>query len=138
MYSVLDLCVKTVSSFQDELGDLVAFEEKAGLSIDMKRVFVVSGSLGAVRGKHAHKELTQVLVCVHGACTVICDDGEHRKEFFLNGINQFLHVPPSIWAEQIYSEEGTVLMVLCDRLYDESDYIRNYDEFLHYRGLLEL
>lgn len=133
MNSVDDLSLINVPGFQDSLGILVAMEEQKEIPILLKRVFVVSGSAGSVRGKHAHRELTQVMACIHGSCTVICDDGLKRREFVLNRIDQLLCVPPGIWAEQNYSDEGTVLMVLCDLEYDEGDYIRDYDVFLEYR-----
>ncbi|MFC1536578.1 FdtA/QdtA family cupin domain-containing protein [Pseudomonadota bacterium] len=138
MSRVQQLRVAEASSFQDGLGQLVAFEENTNLPVGIQRVFVVSGNYGAVRGKHAHKQLTQVLACVHGECKVTCDDGESRREFSLTGINQVLQIPPGIWAEQEYMVEGTVLMVLCDLPYDESDYIRNYQEFLQYREGMKL
>ena len=133
MKSVDELYLAEVANFQDHLGNLTVFERQINLSAGIERVFVVSGSQGAVRGKHAHKQLTQVLACLHGECKIICDDGDSRREFELTESNQVLRVPPGIWAEQTYIQEGTVLMVLCDLPYDESDYIRNYDEFLRYR-----
>jgi len=137
MNSVHELRLIEMPGFQDSLGQLVAFEGQANLPIEIQRVFVVSANAGVTRGKHAHKQLTQVLACVHGECKVICDDGESRREFVLSGINQVLRIPPGIWAEQDYTQEGTVLMVLCDLPYDESDYIRIYDEFLQYRRELK-
>jgi len=125
--------VVTLPSFRDDLGELVALEERVDLPIGISRVFVVSGNSGVTRGKHAHKQLTQTMVCVHGACVVECDDGDERKEFVLDGADKVLTVPPGIWAEQMYSGEGTVLMVLCDLPYDESDYIRDYEEFIAFR-----
>ena len=133
MTSVHDLKLVEVSSFSDGLGDLVALEEEVDLPIRIKRVFVVSGSPGVTRGKHAHKQLTQILVCVHGSCKVLCDDGSSTKEFILDGIDQLLIIPPGIWAEQTYSTQNTVLMVLCDLPFDEGDYIRDREEFIAYR-----
>lgn len=133
MTSVDSLHVTILPKFRDILGDLVALEEKIDLPIEISRIFVVSGSLGVTRGKHAHKRLTQVLVCVNGACVIVCDDGDEKKEFILDDIGQVLTIPPGIWAEQIYSKEKTVLIVLCDFPYDEDDYIRNYEEFIAFR-----
>ncbi len=114
-------------------GKLVALEVGKDISLPIRRVFFVSGELGEHRGHHAHKVLTQILVCVNGLCTVICDDGANRKKFILDSSEKVLEIPPGIWAEQIYSRENTVLLVMCDYPFDEADYIRDYDEFIQYR-----
>lgn len=110
----------------------VTVMESANLPLDVKRIFIVKGNENEIRGRHAHRQVTQYLVCVHGACEVICDDGEQKKGFQLNAVNQALLLPPGIWAEQTYLEKDTTLMVACDALYDEADYIRDYAEFLQY------
>ena len=133
MNSIDDIRIKTVPRHTDNLGFLVSFEADAGFRIDFRRVFVVSGPVGATRGKHAHKTLTQVLVCLHGACRVTCDDGEAKQEVLLNSPEIALQVPPGIWAVQYYADPDTMLMVLCDMPFDEGDYIRDYDEFIAFR-----
>lgn len=108
--------------------------ESENLPLDVKRIFIVKGNEKEIRGRHAHRQVTQYLVCVHGACEVICDDGLQKKTFQLNAANQALLLPPGIWAEQTYLEKDTTLMVACDALYDEADYLRDYDGFLKFRN----
>lgn len=133
MNSISDIHVFTVPKFLDRQGYLVAFDAKSDLKISLRRVFVVSGHSGDIRGKHAHKSLTQILVCVHGACRVTCDDGMSKKEVTLDRPDIVLEIPPGIWADQYYYVPDSVLMVMCDLPYDESDYIRNYDDFIAFR-----
>lgn len=114
-------------------GKLVVLESSTSFAPDIQRVFVVTGKQAVTRGKHAHKKLTQILVCLHGVCRVTCDDGTTRQDVMLDRPDLALEIPPGIWAEQYYTEPDTILMVLCDLLYEESDYIRNYDDFLAYR-----
>jgi dTDP-4-dehydrorhamnose 3,5-epimerase-like enzyme len=128
-----DIRVVDVPCFPDRQGLLVAYNGMPDFGLDIRRVFVVTGHANSLRGKHAHKELTQILVCVQGACCVVCDDGAERREFVLDQANRALVVPNGIWAEQLYVEEGTVLVVLCDLPYDECDYIRDYDAYLAFR-----
>lgn len=116
-----------------ELGKLVVAEVGKEITVPIQRVFWVCGEPGVQRGSHAHKELTQTLVCVHGSCTVVCDDGEQRKEFLLDAPEKALEIPPKIWAEQTYSTSETILLVMCDLPFDEGDYIRDYKEFISYR-----
>lgn len=128
-----DIRVVDVPCFPDKQGQLVAYTGNSDFGMDILRIFVVTGHSNSLRGKHAHKALTQILVCVKGTCSVVCDDGVLRREFVLDQANRALVVPSGIWAEQRYVEDGTVLVVLCDLPYDESDYIRDYQAYLAFR-----
>jgi dTDP-4-dehydrorhamnose 3,5-epimerase-like enzyme len=120
--------------FLDKQGFLIAFDAASHFQINLRRVFVVSGHGGAVRGKHAHKALTQILVCLSGACRVTCDDGIATQEVLLDRPELALVIPPGIWAKQDYIDRKNVLMVMCDLPFDEGDYIRDYEEFMAFRG----
>lgn len=104
------------------------------IPFEIKRIFTVTANEDVTRGRHAHKECAQLLVALSGRCDVVCDDGTEKKTITLDSSEKGMLIPPSIWAEQTYAS-GTVLMVITDMIYDESDYIRDYDEFLKYRGL---
>lgn len=134
MKSIGDIRIMTLPKFLDKQGFLVAFDAATDFQINLRRVFVVSGHDGAVRGKHAHKALTQILVCLSGACHVTCDDGKARQEVLLDRPELAIEIPPGIWAEQRYIAPNSVLMVLCDLPFDEGDYIRDYGEFIAFRG----
>lgn len=134
MKSIGDVRVVNLKRHADRHGFLVGYEAATHFQVDLRRVFVVSGHGGAVRGKHAHKELTQILVCLSGACRVTCDDGEARQEVLLDRPERALVIPPGIWATQHYIEPTNVLMVLCDLPFDEGDYIRDYVKFKAFRS----
>lgn len=85
---------------------------------------------GASRGAHAHRELEQFLICVSGALDVYLDDGYEKRTVHLNRANEGLYIPPMIWASEGNFDTGTVYLVLASRPYDESDYYRDYDQFL--------
>jgi len=114
-------------------GDLVVAQQGKELSFASVRLFTVRGNKGAVRGRHAHKRCTQFLICVHGEIDVECDDGSGKRLTVLDRGNKGLLIPPSIWSTETYCTDGAVLAVLCDRLYEEDDYIRDYDQFLTWR-----
>lgn len=82
------------------------------------------------RGEHAHRECMQFMVCTHGECHVIVDDGQHREEFCLNRPTFGVLVPPMVWAVEHLHSDDSVLMVLASHSYDSEDYIRDYGEFL--------
>ncbi len=64
---------------------------------------------------------------------MICDDGNTQIETLLSPGNEAVLVPFGIWAEQDYMKDNSVIIVFCDQSYDESDYIRNYDEFIKWK-----
>ena len=82
------------------------------------------------RGFHAHKNLRQVAVCVAGSCRFILDDGTKKEEVVLNSPATGLLIQGIVWREMHDFSSDCVLMVLADKYYDESDYIRKYDDFL--------
>ena len=100
----------------------------------VKRTFIVNSSIKTTRGRHAHKELTQFLICVNGICEVICDDGYSKKKFILDSPNKILKIPNQIWAEQHYLVKNTSLLVMCDDVFREEDYIRDYEKFREFRA----
>lgn len=124
-----------IRNYPDVNGNLAFVEGGKDLPFAIARVFYVYGvHPGDLRGQHAHRACHQFLICVHGSVTVTCDDGAAKKTFELNSPLVGLHIPPTIWAEQRYASSEAMLMVLADRLFDETDYIRDYGAFKAYRG----
>lgn len=82
-----------------------------------------------VRGEHAHRTLHQFLMCVHGSCCVIADDGANRREFRLSEPTTALYLPPLTWSVQYKHSSDAVLLVVASAPYDAQDYIRDYEEF---------
>ena len=122
--------LRDISNYSEENGHLIFIEGTNDIYFSIERVFVVYASLGQIRGQHAHKECSQFLVCLHGEVVVKCNDGKSSSMFLLKNPTQGILIPPGIWAEQVYKEENSILMVLCDREYNEGDYIRDFNEFL--------
>lgn len=89
------------------------------------------------RGAHAHRQCSQFLVCTHGECHLLVDDGENREEFCLNRPTFGVLVPPMVWAVEHLHTPDSVLMVLASHAYEPSDYIRDYAEFLDHIRIRE-
>ena len=87
---------------------------------------------GIVRGYHAHKSLEQILICIHGSCKILLDNGKEKKIVPLEKPYEGLYVANNMWREMYDFSADSVLMVLASELYDENDYIRDYDEFLKF------
>jgi dTDP-4-dehydrorhamnose 3,5-epimerase-like enzyme len=132
MPTVDDVREVTLPRFTREDGDLAVAEYGKQLPFQPLRLFTVSGNEGALRGQHAHRWCTQFLMCVHGTIEVMCDDGTYKRGFVLDCNDKGLLIPPGIWAEETYRSRG-VLAVLCDRLFEEADYLRDYAGFLAWR-----
>lgn len=117
----------------DERGQLVALEEFKDIPFNIKRVYYMYDTgKGVRRGFHAHKRLQQILVCIHGSCKVLLDSGTEKKNVPLEKPYEGLYISNDMWREMYDFSPDAVLMVLASELYDESDYIRDYDEFLKF------
>ena len=117
----------------DERGQLVALEEEKDIPFKIKRVYYMYDTRkGVRRGYHAHKSLEQILVCVHGSCKILMDNSVEQEVVFLDKPYEGLYIGNDIWREMFDFSEDAVLLVLASEYYDESDYIRNYDEFLKF------
>lgn len=115
----------------DDRGQLVALEEFKDIPFEIKRVYYIYDTLSDVRrGFHAHKNLEQILICIHGSCKILLDNGHERKIVPLEKPYEGLYVANNMWREMFDFSPDAVLLVLASELYDESDYIRDYDEFI--------
>lgn len=121
---------------EDIRGDLCVADWKKDIPFEPKRVFCVYNVPSVrVRGEHSHKECHQYLVCIHGAVSVVLDDGFNRAEYRLDRPWIGLYVPPGIWGIQYKYTPDAVLMVFASHEYNADDYIRDYDTFLQEKRL---
>ena len=121
-----------VPNFADVRGSLTALEHGRGVPFEPRRVFLVHG-VGSrhVRGEHAHRVCEQFLVAVNGSLSVMIDDGRQREEVRLSDKSVGLYLAPGTWGVQYKFSPDCILMVLASHPYDDADYIRDYDDFLH-------
>jgi len=127
----MDYKLVNLQKLGDSRGSLVALEVGKNIPFDIKRVYYLFETLpDVIRGLHAHKALKQLVIPVRGSCKFLLDDGFERVEVSLNDPAVGLILESLIWREMYEFSEDCVLMVLADMHYDETDYIRNYDEFL--------
>lgn len=123
----------------DERGNLSFVEDNRHIPFEIKRVYwLYDVPGGASRGAHAHRELYQLIIAASGSFRVTLDDGRNKESFFLNRSYQGLLVPPGIWRDLDDFSSGAVCMVLASELYDAKDYIRDYEEFLKFKGESDL
>lgn len=127
----MDIKLIPLQAHGDERGSLIALEKDSNIPFEIKRVYYMFNTLKNVRrGLHAHRNLKQVAIAVRGSCRFVLDNGKERIELLLDNPAQGLLIDSCIWREMYDFSQDCVLMVLADSHYDESDYIRNYDEFM--------
>ena len=118
----------------DPRGNLTVAEQMKNVPLEVKRVYwTYDVPAGERRGGHAHKECVEFIIAVSGSFTVTLDDGKgNRKDFHLNHPWEGLLVPTGIWRTLEDFSSGAVCLVLASELFDEDDYLYEYDEFLEY------
>ena len=101
------------------------------VSFDIKRIYYISDvPAGKIRGNHAHKSLAQLLVAINGSLEVTLDDGSSKNTYTLDSPNQAIYIEPGLWRTVEKFSPGTICLVVSSELYDESDYIRDYDRYI--------
>ena len=114
----------------DKRGSLVVLEADFTVPFEVKRVYYIFGTkFGVSRGFHAHRALQQVAICVNGKCRMSLDDGKRREDVWLDSPTKGLLIGDMVWREMHDFSPDCVLLILANQHYNESDYIRNYDEF---------
>jgi len=122
----------------DQRGSLVAVEigMMKDIPFDIKRVYYIYHTDKDVsRGYHAHKKLKQVAICVAGKCRMVLNDAMNREEIWLDSPTRGLLIEDMVWREMHDFSEDCVLLVLASEHYDESDYIRDYEDFARQAGI---
>lgn len=120
---------------QNRSGNITAIENNVEIPFEAKRIFYLYDIPGGEsRGAHSHKECHQFLVAASGSFEVQLDDGKVKKTVMLNQPYRGLHIPPGIWASEVNFSSGAICLVIASHSYDESDYIRDYNEFLKFKN----
>jgi len=119
-------------------GNLTPVTSSEDIPFGIKRVFYLYDIPGGeARGAHSHKKCHQFLVAASGAFEVVLDDGRNKRTVTLNRPYFGLHIPPGIWASEQGFSSGSICLVLTSHKYDEGDYIRDYSEYIKYKGLVK-
>lgn len=115
-------------------GTISVAENKKQVPFDIKRVYYIYNldNSRAIRGKHAHKKLEQVLFCINGTCNIGLDDGENQQTIMLDKPHIGIYLGIELWHTMKKFSDNCILLVLASDVYGEKDYIRNYDEFTEY------
>lgn len=138
-YNVYDCNIIELDKHHSERkGNLTVVQNGVTLPFEVKRVYYIYDVPGGEsRGAHAHYCLSQLIVAASGSFSVCIDDGNVRRTFLLNRPYQGLFIPPGLWRSLEDFSSGAVCLVLASEHYDESDYMRDYSEFITFRQKLD-
>lgn len=134
---VTDCQIIGIRRYSDTRGYLSVVENGIDIPFEIKRIYYLYMIPEVARGAHAHKELQQLLIAISGSVDVIMDDGTNKQTFHLDRPWKGLLIPPGLWRDLENFSGGAVLMCLASEKYDAADYIRDYDEFLKFKGCKE-
>jgi hypothetical protein len=133
MTSIEDCNIIQLPRIYNRAGNITPVHNSIEIPFDVKRVFYLYDIPGGEsRGAHSHKACHQFLIAASGSFEVSLDDGTHQNVVQLNRPYYGLHIPPGIWASEINFSSGAICLVLASHTYNETDYIRDYNDFLAY------
>ena len=131
MIDVMGPKIIKINSIESSKGILSVVDKQNNLPFEIKRIFYVhSIPKNSKRGDHAHKKLKEFIWVINGEIEVITISKENsRAKFILSNPKEGLYIPEKIWSKQITITENSIYCVACSDYYDESDYIRDWEDF---------
>lgn len=132
--TVFDAKVLDLVRIDLDSGALTAINSNDEVPFNIKRVYYLYDVPNkSDRGAHAHKELKQLVVAGSGSFEIELNDGVNSKKFVLRQPDEGLLIPPGLWRDLRNFSGGGICMVLASDVYNESDYLRNYSQFLKFK-----
>jgi len=131
--SINDCVIIELPKIDNRAGNISPIHGNIDIPFEIKRIFYLYDIPGGEdRGAHAHRKCHQFLIAGSGSFNVLIDDGNNKRTFSLNMPYYGLYIPPGIWAAEMGFSSGANCLVLTSHVYDENDYIREYDNYLEY------
>lgn len=132
--SLKDIKIIDIPKIEDYRGNISVIEGNT-LPYLIKRVYYLYDVPStATRGGHAHIKLHQCLIALSGSFDVVLNDGSNKQVVTLNKPNKGLIIPNGIWREIENFSSGCVCLVLASEVYNEEDYIRDFNRFLSFKN----
>lgn len=121
---------------QDTRGNLTFLEHPDQIPFHIKRtywIYDVPG--GEVRGSHAFREQKEFIIALSGSFDIILNDGLEEVKYTLNRSYFGLYIPEMNWRRIENFSTNSLALILSDRIYNEKDYIRDFDSFINIRNV---
>ena len=133
--SISDCRIIDLPKFLDPRGNLSFAEQNNQIPFEIKRTYWIYDVPGGEnRGGHAFRETEEFIIALSGAFDVIVDDGNERKTFSLNRSYYGLYIPKGMWREMVNFSTNSLALEFASTVYDETDYVRDYNEYLKLKG----
>jgi len=132
--TISDVSFISLPKIEDFRGNLTFVEENADIPFAIERtywIYDVPG--GQVRGGHAFKKQQELIIALSGSFDVLVDDGNSKKTITLNRSYHGLYIPATLWREMENFSTNSLALVISSTLYSDSDYIRDYNDFLNFK-----
>jgi dTDP-4-dehydrorhamnose 3,5-epimerase-like enzyme len=113
-------------------GSLIIANAIQDIPFEIKRVYFINQLENSIsiRGKHAHRNLEQVIFCINGNFTLGLDDGTRKQKIVMNQDNIGVKLGSMLWHTMENFSSDCILLIFASDYYSEADYIRDYDEFI--------
>jgi hypothetical protein len=132
--SVFNCTLLELPKIHTDGGNITAINNEIDIPFKIKRVYYLFDvPSGESRGGHGHMDLHQIIIAVSGSFDIIIDDGNIKRTFHLARPNIGIYMPPGLWRELSNFSSGSICLVLASHLYDETDYLRDYKEFITWK-----
>lgn len=134
--NVYDCSLIDLGKVHNLVGNITVAENLQQIPFEVKRVYYLYDIPGGEsRGGHAHRDLHQLIVAASGSFDLTVDDGRTKRTFHLARPNFGVYMPAGLWRDISNFSSGSICLVLASHLYDEADYLRDYDFFLSYKNV---
>ena len=121
---------------EDPRGNLTFFEEDNHIPFKIERVYwIYDVPGGQIRGGHAFKEQKEFIIALSGSFDVVVDSGSEKRTFSLNRSYYGLYIPAGLWRQMENFSTNSLAMIISSTNFSEEDYIRNYNDYLEFKGI---
>jgi len=124
-----------INNIKDTKSELFYFNNINMIPFKVRNFFYIKSLKGVKRGAHAHKRYSQFIICLTGSCKFLVNDTKKNKEIKISKSEYGYLIPSKIWLEILFLEKNTSLICFTSGVYNESEYIRDFENFIKIKKL---